>query len=101
MAVDVSPKKLYAIEITDRGEFLHVVIGAKKVTPEIALDYWSQINDECERLGRSKILLEHDVVEMAAMPDLLKVIGTMADVLQGRVLAFHQRYGHSEIPAAG
>jgi hypothetical protein len=35
------------------------------------------------------------------MPDLLEIIGPMADVLQGRLLAFHQRYGHSEIPEAG
>ena len=94
-------EKSYSIELENRGEYLHAIVGGLRVTPEIALGYWHEIIDECEELGVSKILLEHNFVEMITMHEMLEVIGPVADLLKGRSFAFLDRYGHYEIPEAG
>ena len=94
-------EKPYSIEMEDRGEYLYVIVGGLRVTPQIALDYWREIIDECEKTGRSKILLEHNFVEMISMQEMLVVIGPVGDLLQGRMLAFYDRQGHNETPSAG
>ena len=93
--------KAYSIDIDDRGEYLHVTVGGLKVTPQIALDYWHEIDAACEQKGCSKILLEHNFVEMIGMPEMLQIIGPVGDMLKGRMLAFYDRYGHYDIPEAG
>ena len=97
----MADEKGYAIEWENHGSFLHVIVGGLKVTPKIALDYWHEIIEECERLGCSKILLEHNFVEMIEMQEMLKIIGPVGDMLKGRVLAFYDRLGHYETPEAG
>ncbi|HTK39212.1 MAG TPA: hypothetical protein VL325_12020 [Pyrinomonadaceae bacterium] len=91
----------YSIETENRGSYLYVIVGGLKVTPKVALDYWNEIIAECERLSCSKILLEHNFVEMIEMSDMLKIIGPVADMLNGRMLAFYDRYGHYDTPEAG
>ena len=91
----------YSIETENRGSYLYAIVGGLKVTPQIALDYWNEIIADCERLGCSKILLEHNFVEMIEMSDMLKIIGPVADMLNGRMLAFYDRYGHYDTPEAG
>ena len=97
----MADEKGYAIEWENHGSFLHVIVGGLKVTPKIALDYWHEIIEECERLGCSKILLEHNFVEMIEMQEMLKIIGPVGDMLKGHVLAFYDRLGHYETPEAG
>lgn len=94
-------EKGYAIELENHGEYLHAIVGGLRVTPEIALGYWREIIDECEELGVSKILLEHNFVEMISMQEMLEVIGPVADLLKGRSFAFLDRYGHYDIPEVG
>ena len=93
--------KQYDIEMEMREGYLYAVVGGLRVTGEIALDYWHEIIDECERTGLSKILLEHNFVEMISMPEMLTIIGPVTDLLQGRLLAFYDRQGHYDIPEAG
>jgi len=97
----MADEKGYSIEFENHGSFLQVVVGGLKVTPKIALDYWHDIIQECERLGCSKILLEHNFVEMIGMQEMLEIIGPVGDMLKGRVLAFYDRLGHYETPEAG
>ena len=94
-------EKGYAIEMENHGEYLYAIVGGLRVTTEIALGYWREIIDECEELGISKILLEHNFVEMISMQEMLEVIGPVADLLKGRSFAFLDRYGHYDIPEAG
>lgn len=94
-------EKRYSLETEHRGTYLNVVVGGLKVTPKIALDYWREIIDECEALGCSKILLEHNFAEMIGMSEMLEVIGPVADLLSGRILAFYDIHGHYDIPEAG
>ena len=93
--------KQYDIEMEMRDGYLHAIVGGLRVTPKIALDYWHEIIAECEKTGCSKILLEHNFVEMISMSEMLTIIGPLTDMLLGRLLAFYDRHGHYEIPEAG
>jgi hypothetical protein len=93
--------KSYDLEMENRGTYLYAIVGGLKVTPEIALDYWTEIISECDDIGTSKILLEHNFVQMISMDEMLEVIGPVAALLKGRLLAFVDRYSHNEIPEAG
>ena len=95
------PTKDYELEFVNHGEYLHAIVGGLRVTSEIALGYWQEIVDECERLECSKILLEHNFVEMISKEEMLEVIGPLAHLLEGRMFAFYDHYGHYEIPEAG
>jgi len=97
----VTDDKGYSIEFDDRGEFVHALVSGKHVTPEIALAYWHEIIDHCESTGCSKILLDHNFEEMISMQEMTRVIGPVGDMLQGRSMAFYDRFGHYEIPEAG
>jgi len=94
-------EKPYAIEMENRGSYLYAIVGGLKVTPEIALGYWTEIIAECNDIGVSKILLEHNFVQMISMQEMLEVIGPVAELLKGRSFAFLDRYGHYDIPEAG
>src|ERR1041385_2837450 len=100
MAVE-GDTKLYDIEMEVRDDYLYVIVGGRRVTPEIALGYWHEIIAECEKTGCLKIFLEHNFVEMISMQDMLKIIGPVTDLLEGRLLAFYDRQGHYDIPEAG
>lgn len=92
--------KPYSIETENRGKYLYAIVGGLKVTPEIALGYWHEIIDECNERGLSKILLEHNFIEMIPMAEMLEVIGPIGRLLKGRTFAFVDRYDNYEIPEA-
>ena len=94
-------EKDYDLELDDHGSYLHAVVGGLRVTPEVALGYWREIVEKCEKTGCSKILLEHNFVEMISMQDMLEVIGPVGELLKGKSMAFYDRYGHYDIPEAG
>ena len=93
--------KPYDIEFEDHGEYLHVIVGGLRVTSDVALDYWQEIIDECERIDCSKILLQHNFVEMISKEEMLEVIGPVAHLLKGRIFAFYDHHGHYDVPEAG
>jgi len=93
--------KFYSIEIDDHGEYLHVVVGGLKATPEIVMGYWHDIIAECEAKKCSKILLAHNFIALISMAELAEVIGPVGDLLQGRYMAFYDRFGHDDVPEAG
>jgi hypothetical protein len=77
------------------------IVGGLKVTPEIALGYWREIIGECDELGLSKILLEHNFVEMISMAEMVEIIGPVGRDAKGATFAFLDRYGHYDVPEAG
>lgn len=93
--------KPYAIEFEEHEAYLHAIVGGLRVTSEIALGFWHEIIRECEKHGYSKILLEHNFVEMISKDEMLEVIGPIAHLLKGRMFAFYDSYSHYEIPEAG
>ena len=38
---------------------------------------------------------------MISLPEMLEVIGPVTEMLQGRIMAFYDSYGHYEVPEAG
>ena len=93
--------RAYSIEKEDHDEFIHFIVSGKRVTREIALAYWKDIISECDRSNCSKILLDHNFEEMISMQEMLEIIGPVGDLLQGRIMAFYDRFGHYDIPEAG
>lgn len=93
--------RAYELEFEHHGDYIHAIVGGLRVTSEIALAYWQEIIDECERVDCSKILLEHNFVQMISKEEMLEVIGPVAHLLKGRMFAFYDHYGHYEIPEAG
>jgi hypothetical protein len=93
--------KPYNVDIESRGDYLHALVTGKRVTSEVALGYWREIIDKCESTGCTKILLDHNFEEMISMQEMLEIIGPVGDMLQGRIMAFYDRYGHYDIPEAG
>ena len=94
-------EKGYSLKMEHVDPYLHVTVSGARVTPRIALDYWREIIDECDRTDCSRILLDHDFAEMISMQEMIEVIGPVTEMLKGRIMAFYDRYGHYEIPEAG
>jgi hypothetical protein len=97
----VTGNKEYSVDFDDRGQFVHAIVTGKRVTREVALDYWHDIIDHCEATGCTKILLDHNFEEMISMQEMTEVIGPVGEMLQGRLMAFYDRFGHYDIPEAG
>lgn len=97
----MNPDKPYTIDTESRDSFIHFTVNGKRVTRDVALAYWQEIIDHCERTGCSKILLDHNFEEMISMNEMLEVIGPVGDMLKGRIMAFYDRFGHYDIPEAG
>ena len=91
----------YSIDFDDRGEFVHATVSGKRVTRDVALAYWHEIIDECDRSNCSKILLDHNFEEMISMQEMIEVIGPVGAMLKGKIMAFYDRFGHYDIPEAG
>jgi len=91
----------YHLDIEDRDVYLRAIVTGRRVTRDVALAYWREINDKCESMGCSKILLDHNFEQMISMQEMLEVIGPVGDMLKGRTMAFYDRYGHYDIPEAG
>jgi hypothetical protein len=97
----VETDSTYSLDLEHRDSYLYAKVSGAKVTPEAALAYWREIVDECDRTGCSKILLDHNFEEMIEMHEMVKVIGPIGDMLDGRMFAFYDRYGNYDIPEAG
>ena len=93
--------KLFDLETEDHEGFLYAIVGGLRLTPDIALSYWREIIAICEEKGYSKILLEHNFVEMISMQEMLEIIVPVGELLKGRMFAFYDRYGHYDVPEAG
>jgi len=91
----------YSIDTASRDSFIHFTVTGKRVNREVALSYWQEIIDECDRSNCSKILLDHNFEEMISMNEMLEVIGPVGDMLKGKIMAFYDRFGHYDIPEAG
>lgn len=97
----VNSDKPYSIDTREGDSFIHFTVSGARVTPEIAIAYWHEIIEECERSNCSKILLDHNFEQMISMEEMLEVIGPVGDMLKGKIMAFYERFGHYDIPEAG
>jgi hypothetical protein len=93
--------KPYKIEMEDRGDYLHVVVGGPKLTAEIAACYWREIAGKCFELEKSKILIEKDFVESVSVEEMVQMGTFLGGLLPKRTIAFLDRYGNDEINELG
>lgn len=93
--------KPYTIEMEDRGEYLWVLVGGEKLTPEISAAYWNEIAERCFETDQNKIMIEKDFAESVEPAEMLQMATNLGQVLPTRRIAFIDRYDHESINELG
>jgi hypothetical protein len=94
-------EKPYQIDLQDRGEYIYVLVGGEKLSPEISAAYWNEIAEMCFDLGRNKILIEKEFRESVSAADMLQMSTYLGQLLPTRRIAFVDRFGHEDINELG
>jgi hypothetical protein len=93
--------KPYKIKMEDRGEYLYVLVGGGKLTPEIAGEYWREIAGACFEQGKSKIMIEKDFAETVSPAEMLQMGTYLGTILATKKIAFIDRHGNEDINELG
>jgi hypothetical protein len=91
----------YFLKSEDRGEYLYVLVGGAVLTPEIANQYWDEIAEKCQALGKSKILIEKDFAETVTAPEILEMGVYLGKILAGKKIAFFDRHSNQSVNELG
>src|SRR5215203_3872127 len=91
----------YTIEFEDRGEYLYVLVGGRKLTAEISAAYWREIAHQCFKAKKFKILIEKDFRKTVSPPEMLEMGNYLGYLLPTFKVAFVDRYRHQEINELG
>ena len=94
-------EKSYSISMENRGEYLYVLVGGKKLTAEISAAYWREIAHECFALKILKILIEKDFKNTVSPPEMLEMGNYLGYLLPTFKIAFVDRFRHEEINQLG
>jgi hypothetical protein len=94
-------EKPYTIQFEDRGDYLYVLVGGKKLTAEISARYWREIADACDFLKRDKIMIEKDFLEPVSPPEMLQMGEYLGKLLPNYKIAFLDRHGNQTINELG
>jgi hypothetical protein len=94
-------EKAYTISMENRGEYLYVLVGGRKLTAAISAAYWREIAHECFELKLLKILIEKDFKETVSPPEMLQMGSYLGYLLPTFKVAFVDRYRHQEINELG
>ena len=97
----MSTEKPYEIDLEDRGEYLYVLVGGDRLSPQISAAYWNEIAEQCFELGKNKILIEKEFKESVSAAEMLQMSSYLGQLLPTRRIAFVDRFGHSEINELG
>ncbi len=84
----MSIAKPYTIEFEDRRDYLYVLVGGEKLSPEIARQYWDEIAVECQRLKKNKIMIEKDFAVHVSAPEMLGMGVYLGEILANHKIAF-------------
>lgn len=91
----------YKIFMENRGEYLYVLVGGKKLTAEIAAAYWREIASECFALKLTKVLIEKDFAKTVSPPEMLQMGEYLGYLLPTFKIAFIDRYNHKDVNHLG
>lgn len=91
----------YTIRLEDRGEYLYAFVSGEALTPEISKQYWDEIADECNRLGKTKIMIEKDFPKSVSPPEMVDMGIYLGSILATKKIAFLDRHGNDEINDLG
>jgi len=94
-------EKGYTISTEDRGEYLFVLVGGRKLTAKISAAYWREIAHQCFKLKKLKILIVKDFKETVSPPEMLQMGKYLGYLLPTFKIAFVDRYQHHEVNELG
>ena len=94
-------EKDYSIEMDQRDEYLYVLVGGKKLTASISVDYWNEIAEKCDEIKCRKILIEKNFEESVSAEEMLRMADHLGTLLPNHLVAFVDRYGHHDINELG
>jgi hypothetical protein len=94
-------EKSYTISMEDRGEYLYVLVGGKKLTAAISAAYWREIASECFKTKKLKILIEKDFPKTVSPPEMLQMGEYLGYLLPTFKVAFVDRYRHQDVNELG
>jgi hypothetical protein len=93
--------KSYSIKFEDRGEYLYVLVGGRKLTAAISATYWREIAHHCFQLKKLKILIEKDFKQSVSPQEMLQMGNYLGYLLPTFKVAFVDRYKHQEVNELG
>ena len=93
--------KSYSIKFEDRGEYLYVLVGGRKLTAAISATYWREIAHHCFKLKKLKILIEKDFKQTVSPQEMLQMGNYLGYLLPTFKVAFVDRYRHREVNQLG
>jgi hypothetical protein len=93
--------KPYTINLEDRREYLYVLVGGKKLTPEIASEYWREIAGVCFELEKTKIMIEKDFAETVSPLEMVHMGSYLGGLMATKKIAFLDRHGNESINELG
>lgn len=70
-----NPTKPYTLTFDEKPKYLYVRVKCDTFTPQIALDYLSEVLDECRELNYSCLLIDRDIPE-ALTPSLTAAVAS-------------------------
>jgi hypothetical protein len=94
-------EKPYTISMEDRGEYLYVLVGGKKLTAKISAAYWREIASECFKTKKLKIMIEKDFPKSVSPPEMLQMGEYLGYLLPTFKIAFLDRHHHHDINELG
>jgi hypothetical protein len=91
----------YTIQFADRGEYVYVLVGGKKLTAEISAEYWREIARHCFGLKKDKIMIEKDFAETVSPAEMVRMGEYLGNLLPTFKIAFLDRHGNQSINELG
>jgi hypothetical protein len=80
----MTSEKPYEIDLQDRGEYLYVLVGGEKLSPQISAAYWNEIAQKCFELGKHKILIEKEFKESVSAAEMVQMSAYLGQLLPTR-----------------
>lgn len=84
--------KPYKITFDPGPDMLRVQVEGKSDSYEISMAYWTEISEECERLGTTKLLVEEDIPEAVSFSEMYSIASELPGLFFGIAIAFVDRY---------
>jgi len=80
--------KQYTLTFEDRPEYLYARVEGEHDSYEISRAFWTEVGEECERLGASKVLVEENIPEVVSVSEMYAIASELPDMFLGVSLAF-------------
>jgi hypothetical protein len=84
--------QLYELSFEYRRQYLYAFVTGEKDSYEISRQYWTEIAEECKKIGIKKVLVEEDIKENVSMSEMYRIASELPELgFFGIRLAFVDR----------